>query len=419
MAYRLNRSNWQSDFSGHKKWLYVVDNNNRHYLINHEKKQRFVVGGAGSRNAARVMFGNPIKDVFLTGYAEADVSNIFDPNEMEQIISGRAPVPSFMRGSIPTRDDGLIQNAQEITAGSGRVFTVPEGYRRGGGRDSSPPPVSTQPEPDPAPEPEPRNFKREARALFPSMPAGFIDLYAGAYEEHGDNKDLLWQEIRTDSRYTNYFPGNLDEEGATILDEVQYIEGKKQFQELLSDYGVPADEFEHKWADIVQEEVSINEFARRAQSLYQRVVSQGPAMREQYAEYFSGDISDAALFGSALDPSFNPVEFEQKIRQAQIGAEAGKFGFDLALREATRMARHGLDIPATRQFFGRAKDLLPRLGDLIERHGKPDSEDDFDLTDLEDALILQDPDEVERMERLFAQEAASFSPSRPRNLQQR
>jgi hypothetical protein len=45
---------------------------------------------------------------------------------------------------------------------------------------------------------------------------------------------------------------------------------------------------------------------------------------------------------------------------------------------------------------------------LVTRHNDPD--DDFDLNELTDAMIFTDPDQIERVERLFATEQSSFSP---------
>ena len=57
--------------------------------------------------------------------------------------------------------------------------------------------------------------------------------------------------------------------------------------------------------------------------------------------------------------------------------------------------------------FGAADRLLPFLQGMALRHADPD--DTFDITEFASATILDDPEQLNRLDRLQAQEAAGFT----------
>lgn len=382
----------QTDFSElGQQYLYVVDNNGKHFVIDSANKRRYSADGPGARNAARVLFGSPITNVFLTNYEEpgSAVDLFGGPNQMERVVAGQIPNP--LTGEF-------IQNPQSVTTASGLTFDV----------ELPDEPDLTTGETPPEAEREQVSFLDRARAQMPWMPEEVLQQYADAWAETGDTKVAIGQ-TRQSKAYREHFRGNIREDGSVRMDERSYMAGKNAYKDILGEYGIPPSEFEHRYSDLVSNDVSPREFQARMDQTYQQVLSQGQRVRQAYADFYSGDISDSAILASALEPGTNPLVFEQRFRAAQIGSEAGRFGFDVVRSDAERLARHGLDRQAGRQFFARAKDLLPTIGSLIERHNDPD--DNFDLRDLEEALILNDPEEMNQIERLFAQESSSFSPT--------
>lgn len=382
--------NSQTDFSSlSQRWVFVRDNNNVPFLVDTRTQRRYRATGTGQLNALQAMFGPPITGTYLTGYEEpgAVVDAFGGPDEMERVAAGHIPNPltgEFVDDPISVRSErGDVYEARHRTnepdLGQGET-----------------PDVSA----------EPVNYMELAKSRMPWMPDEILQQYADAWT---DNQDLAISEVRQSQAYKKHFAGNIRDDGSVRMSEKQYMAGKHAYADIMGEYGIPASEFEHRYADLVSNDVSMREFQQRMDMTYQQVLSQGDEVRRAYANFYSGDISDASILASALEPGTNPLVFEQRFRAAQIGAEAGRYGFDVVRGDAERLARHGLDRQAGRQFYSRAKGLLPTIGTLIQRHQDPD--DEFDLRDLEEALILSDPDEMGQIERLFAQESSTFSPT--------
>lgn len=406
MAFRLDRSTWQSDFSSaNQRFLFVEDNNGRPFIVDTQSQVRFAVGGpgSGSYEAANTLFGPPTRNVFLTGYQERSaVNDLFGgPNQMERVISGRIDVPNVLQGSVPVDESGRYANPQRVRTGHGQLFTPP-----GGGGPGSP----DAPSSGPGPEGTTRSFKQITREMFPWLDESLVDIYADAWADPGIPDP--WMEVRQSKQYREAFPGNLRDDGSVRYSEIKYMQNIDSYREVFAEYGIPPDSFNQKFADLIENRVERGELEQRLGRTYEMVVSQGDDIRRFYADNFvdGGELSDTALLMSAIDDSGqSPVAFEHQLRAGQVGGAAAQFGFDIAVSDAMRMSGFGLNAQAARQFFGRAKDLLPKIGSLIERHN--DSNDPFDLRDLEEALILQDPEEMSQIERLFAAESSSFSPT--------
>ena len=209
---------------------------------------------------------------------------------------------------------------------------------------------------------------------------------------------------------TNWFPGNRREDGSLAYTEEMYSQTTRGYAQVLSEFGIPPSEFGRKFGDLVAGDVSADEFAQRVAQTYTDVLSRGEDIKRYYAQNFgTGRLSDASILASALDPGTSPVIFEQRFRTAQIGGEFARTGFDVELSEATRLAEFGLGQEAARKLAQNARLQLPVLEALAQRHADPD--DDFDLSEFLDANVFADPEQQQRIGRLFAQETASFSPT--------
>lgn len=251
-------------------------------------------------------------------------------------------------------------------------------------------------------------FHRQAEALFPYLPTQLLDILTEAWVDSGD-LTIAIQEMRQHSLYETFFPGNRRDDGTLRFDEATYFSQVEGYTQVLRNFGIDPQLFRNRFVELITGAVTAQEFQTRVQRLYTQVLSRGDEIRQFYAENFgNGNISDAALLASAMDPNTDPLVFESQFRQAQIGGVAAEAGFDRTLDEVRRLADAGLDEQAARSFFNQAKSLLPNLGNLVARHNDPD--DDFDLSELEDAVIFANPEQIRRMENLFANEASSFSP---------
>lgn len=396
--------NGQTNFGDAPTWLYVVDNNGRQFLINHETRTRIPVTGSGQAQAMQALFGSPLQGVYLTGYQEqSSVVDFFGgPNGIEQVVAGQGVNP--LTGKV-------VDNPQAIQGANNEWFTPPETAPDTGVPETSGPPEEQD---DEGPS---QDTIAQVKSELTWMPEELLQIYMDEWVQHESDQRAL-NAMRQSEAYEKHFPGNLREDGTVIHPESDYMAQIDSFRNTVSDFGIPADAFEHRYPELIQEGVSAGEFRARVQRRWNQLAQSGEFIRQFYADQFgTGDISDRALLASFMDPDTNPVEWQQQFRTSVVGGTAERFGFDIALSEAETMSDFLGGQEAAQQFFSRAQGFLPTLGSLVERHDDPD--DEFELDEFFDAVVIGDSEQRERIARLLAQEAASFSPVAPRNLRPR
>lgn len=261
-----------------------------------------------------------------------------------------------------------------------------------------------------APRPQPtarRNFGQEARLLFPWIPAALLDVFVEAWEEYGD-PDLAMGALRQDGRYEQFFPGNRREDGSIIAPESEYLSVMEGYDRRLQSFGLDPGDFQAKKILAFQNGRSPSEVETDIGKVYVGIVTRGDAYRSYYAtRYGTGDLSNTALLASALDTSISPIEYERRIRAAQVGGAAKSFGFDIARQEAERLESFGLSDEAARTLYSSAQAELPTLNALSARFDDP--EDDLTAEEYANALVLKSPKELEAIGRLYARDRSMWS----------
>lgn len=252
-----------------------------------------------------------------------------------------------------------------------------------------------------------RRARNAARAAVPWMPDPLVDRYMDHWAETGNVQTAL-NELRQSNDYEEFFPGIKRDDGSLRLTERQWYAEMEGYKQTLENFNIPAQVFESKLPRLIENGVNSDEFHQRVSRRYSQVVAMGENTRRFYAQRFgTGDISDSALLASMLDPEMDPLVAEEQFRRARIGGAALDAGFDVGMAEVDRLAEFGFNREAAQRFFKKARSLVPTVRDLAARHNDP--EDDFDIEHAMDALVFEDPEEVDRLERLFATERASFS----------
>lgn len=250
-----------------------------------------------------------------------------------------------------------------------------------------------------------------ARRTFPFIPEAILRVFADAWAELGD-VGLALSAMRQSPRYDEFFPGNRRPDGTVRLGESEYLSTVEGYRRRLGEFGVPVGSVltAEKQRQLIEGEVSAAEFGDRLNRAYTQVVANIAPVREFYArEFGAGGLSDAAIFASAITPGRSPLEFQRDIATAQVGGEAARAGFDLAVDEAERLRSFGLDQEAARSMFTQAQAQLPRLNELIARFNDPD--DELTLDEFAEAVVIRDPDQLRQIERLFGRQRAAFSPT--------
>ena len=333
-----------------------------------------------------------------------------DQAAAQDAASARARIEAIYRNRgvpIPPNIDGLVANA----VGNPGYFETVRKHAERDAMNLGISPGMTDPELNATAEAEPetRDFAAEAQTLFWWMPKPVLDRLGELYVEWGGDAALALEALRGDSAfYDTYFPGNRRADGTLRFDEQGYMAQISGYEEALNAYGIAPDIFRHRFADLVAGGVDANEFLDRMRQNYVMVASQSHQIRRWFADHFgSGNISDAAILTSLIDPSIDVVTAQHMLQQAQVGGAAAEQGFDIGVGDANRLVDHGLDLAAARNLFGQASRMLPTIKSLMDRHNDP--EDDFDLDEYLDAVVFLDPDKAKAIERVFRREGATFS----------
>ncbi len=351
--------------------------------------------------AAYLIYGAPRTNVDIGGMTRGEQYGVNDayhfwggPNGVEQILAGHKPDPLTGR---------YIAEPRTIRGLDGTNFEAKAVPTTG----PAAPDLGTAPD---ATKPPPMDFKSMTRALMPYLPEQLANQFADSWAKHGD-PNMAMAELRQSGTYDTYLPGNRRADGTVRMTESEYFATRAGYESSLARFGVPPDAFKERWKELFEGDVSAAEFNDRLTRLYTDIFSQGSDVRRAYQQIYGFTGSDAAIFASAIDGKRSPAEFEFRIRQAQIGGEAYRAGFEdqVDITSIGRLAEFGLTQEMARKFYSEARELMPRLAGLVQRHNDPD--DDFDLDELGDALVFLDPAQRARLEQLGAAEEASFTPT--------
>ena len=251
------------------------------------------------------------------------------------------------------------------------------------------------------------DLRNRIKSLNPWMTDGLLDAYTTEWGISASD-DLALQTVRQTTEYQQMFQGNIDpKSGMARMTESEYMASKASFDATLVGMDLNPSYFADDFVTALNNEISPREFIGRMESAYERIIQSTDAIKEYYSENYGIDMTDAAIFASAINPTIGNEILNRKISVAEIGGEAAARGFDVSIGFGEQLAQAGIDRQSAGQFFGSASDLIPAMQTLAARHGDPD--DEFDLNDVSAAFLFDDPKTRRRIRRAQAQEASSFT----------
>lgn len=251
----------------------------------------------------------------------------------------------------------------------------------------------------------------------PWLPEGLYQIWLTHYTAAGGQAGGADAEVaaieltRQDPTYETYFPGIKREDGTiryADTPEQTYYTNIQSFRNTVEGLQMSPDVFAADYISLIEGDVSPNEFSSRATALQDRVLGQGPFIRDFYAENYGIDMTNQGILAGLMSERINDAILNRQITMSEIGGEGGMRGFDISAEFANLLAREGdMDREEAQRMFGAADRLLPFLQGMALRHADPD--DTFDITEFASATILDDPEQLNRLDRLQAQEAAGFT----------
>lgn len=245
---------------------------------------------------------------------------------------------------------------------------------------------------------------REDPTLFAAWEQGVAEV--------GYDDAILW--VRKTDAYEARFPGMIREDGTQRFDsENDYIALIESYERDLESVGVNPDVMRHLFVDLINEDVSSNEFFQeRVKPMYDRVIRYGDDLMARYAVDHNLEMTPEALIAAALDPNLETKIFDKSIALTEIKAASDRvFGMEETNRWSSLMEdlgnTQGFGATQAQQLFQRAGHLIPTLEILNRRHQDPD--DEFDLGDFTAASFFEDPSQTRRIRRLVSQEQSLFA----------
>ena len=216
--------------------------------------------------------------------------------------------------------------------------------------------------------------------------------------------------FRQSVTYESYFPGILRDDGTiryAFNPEQTYFANIQSFRDTIMGLGMNPDIFNEDYIDVIRGDKSPLEFSQNVNAMYDRILSQGAAIRDEYSMLVGIDMTNEAILASIMSERIENAVLNRQITMAEIGGEASMKNFDITTEFVNMLEQQGMNRVDAQQFFGTAEAILPILGALAQRHG--DSDDTFDIFELAQANVFLDAGQTKRIEQLVSQEEAMFT----------
>ena len=249
----------------------------------------------------------------------------------------------------------------------------------------------------------------EMELIFSWLPPEARQIYIDAMLEL-DDADAAWAVVRADTRYEEWFPGNLTEDGRPRYSEATYATVVAAYDDTFRAVGLNPALFQSRYGELISGEVSPKELEElRIMPVYERIIEGSEYIKAWYSDNMGIEMTTEAILASALDPSLGNQILNREIGMAEIAGEAVESGFDaeafVPFLEQL-YTTEGMDRQMADRLFSAASDVIPALSVLARRHADPD--DTFDLGEFVSAELWSDPFQRRRMRRLVSQERAAF-----------
>ncbi len=255
------------------------------------------------------------------------------------------------------------------------------------------------------------DFLAMARALYPWLPEELLQIFASAWDQHG-NAEVALGVMRQSPAYDTHFPGNRRDNGTFRLTEQEYMTTVDGFQQSVAQYGLNPSVFAGKFQSLIEGDVSVNEFAGRLSQAW-NMMNTGPQgaggvsqTMAYYAEAYGIAMTPEAVFGTFIDPDLAQDVLNRRIAVAEVGGGALAYGFQRSVERVERLMGVGLTGDQAVRFYAGAAAQLPQAQALARRFYNRDG---VDVGTLEDAGILGDYQQGRRLQGNVTAEVVSFN----------
>ena len=177
--------------------------------------------------------------------------------------------------------------------------------------------------------------------------------------------------LRQTDAYKKRFAANAQRiaGGLRALSEGEYIALEDQYQELMRNYGLPANYYakgdlgrQEGFEKFIAGDVSPAELEDRIVTAQQRVINAPPEVATALKQFYP-DITNGDILAYTLDPSKGLADIKRKVTAAEIGGAAIGAQLGATVGRAEELARYGVTAESARAGFG-------AIGGGLERGSK-------------------------------------------------
>ena len=221
--------------------------------------------------------------------------------------------------------------------------------------------------------------------------------------------------LRNTDAYQKRFAGNTErlKKGLTALSPAEYLALEDQYQNIMRNYGLPADYYtkdslgtQQGFNKLIANDVSAVELEERLLTAQKRVLDAPPEVKAALRQFYP-DITNGDILAYNIDPTKGLTDIRKKVTAAEIGGAAIGAGLTTNVARAEELAKFGVTAEKAREGFQAAVPIIERGGQLAAFYG----EEPYTQRTAEEEIfgLTYAPEATAKRKRLTALEQASFS----------
>lgn len=184
--------------------------------------------------------------------------------------------------------------------------------------------------------------------------------------------------LRDTDAYKKRFAANAERinKGLAALTEAEYIGLEDQYQNIMRNYGLPADYYtrgemgrQQGFEKFLANDVSATELEDRISTAQSRVLNANPEVLASLKQFYP-DITNGDILAYTLDPTKGLTDIKRKVTAAEIGGAATQAGLGLAGTRAEELGAAGITKQQAQQGFQTVAEVAPRGGQLAAIYGE-------------------------------------------------
>jgi len=186
--------------------------------------------------------------------------------------------------------------------------------------------------------------------------------------------------LRNTDAYQKRFAGNTEriKKGLTALSPGEYLALEDQYQNIMRNYGLPADYYtkdslgvQQGFNKLIANDVSAVELEERVLTAQKRVLDAAPEVKTALKQFYP-DITNGDILAYTLDPTKGLEDIKKKVTAAEIGGAALSAGLNTSLIDAEYLRRYGVTAETAKQGYGTIGGGLERGRQLSSIYQQPD-----------------------------------------------